>query len=89
MNDEKDDLVQQLDRNMDTVYDAVCVLNSAMTAIMRALPTETAAPVARYLDEILDSLPGEENPPEGLALETLRGWRNMAAKTAGLPRRRG
>lgn len=84
----KDDLVQELDRNMDTVYDSLYVLNATMTAIVQALQAESAAQVTRALDESIDGLSAEVNPPGTLAQATLAGWRNMAAKRAGLPSRR-
>ena len=84
----KDDLVQELDRNMDTVYDSLHVLNATMTAIVQALQTESAAQITRALDEGIDGLSAETNPPGTLAQATLAGWRNMAAKRAGLPSRR-
>lgn len=86
----KDDLVQELDRNMDTVYDSLYVLNATMTAIVQALQVESAAQVTRALDESIDGhgLSAEVNPPGTLAQTTLAGWRNMAARRAGLPSRR-
>ena len=84
----KDDLVQELDRNMDTVYDSLYVLNATMTAIVQALQAESAAQVTRALDESIDGLSAETNPPGTLAQATISGWRNMAAKRAGLPSRR-
>ena len=84
----KDELVQELDRNMDTVYDSLYVLNATMTAIVQALQVEAAAQVTRALDESIDGLSVEVNPPGTLAQTTLAGWRNMAARRAGLPSRR-
>lgn len=84
----KDELVQELDRNMDTVYDSLYVLNATMTAIVQALQVESAAQVTRALDESIDGLSAEVNPPGTLAQTTLAGWRNMAARRAGLPSRR-
>lgn len=84
----KDELVQELDRNMDTVYDSLYVLNATMTAIVQALQVESAAQVTRALDESIDGLSAEASPPGTLAQATLAGWRNMAAKRAGLPSRR-
>ncbi len=84
----KDDLVQELDRNMDTVFDSLYVLNATMTAIVQALQAESAAQVTRALDESIDGLSAEANPPGTLGQTTLVGWRNLAARRAGLPTRR-
>ncbi|MCG9079447.1 hypothetical protein [Laribacter hongkongensis] len=81
---EKDDLVQELNRNMDTVYDSLYVLNATMTAIVQSLHAESAAQVMHALDESLDSLSAEANPPGTLAQTALAGWRNLAARRAGL-----
>ena len=83
-----DDLLLELDRNMDTVYDSLHVLNATMTAIVQALQVESAAQVTRALDESIDGMSAEASPPGTLAQTTLAGWRNMAAKRAGLPSRR-
>lgn len=78
--------IQELNRDMDAVYDSLLVLNDAVTAIMKHLPAESAGPVTKCLDECLAE-PKGENPPGELAETTLRAWRNMAAKKAGLPRK--
>lgn len=77
-------LVQELDRNMDAVFDAVAVLNAAMSAIVQALPAEVATQVVQSLDQCLDALPEQRNPPGMTAQLTLNGWRNMAAQRVGL-----
>lgn len=76
--------VQELDRNMDAVFDALAVLNATMSAIVQSLPGEMASAVSRHLDQCLDALPQERNPPGMTAQLTLNGWRNMAAQRAGL-----
>jgi hypothetical protein len=81
----ENELLQDLDRSMDSVFDAVNVLMSAMSAIMKALPHDVAARVVPLLDEDLASHALERNPPKGLPLLALRAWRNQAAKLAGLP----
>ncbi len=77
--------VQEIDKEMDVVYDSVLVLNSAVTAIIKSLPYETAVSVVQSLDAVIAEIQEYENPPEGLPLATLHGWRNMAAKQAGVP----
>lgn len=76
--------VQELDRNMDAVFDALRVLNATMSAIVQSLPGEMAGAVTDSLDQCLDALPEENNPPGLTARLTLNGWRNMAAQRAGL-----
>lgn len=85
MTDEK--MLKELDRNMDRVFDAANVLNCAMTAIMNALPPESAALVVPQLDADLEGFADEDNPPDGMELLLLRTWRNQAARRAGLPGR--
>lgn len=84
MNQEK---LVELDHDMDTVWDSLLVLNTAMHAIVQALPADMSGAVARSMDASIDELPASENPPGDLATQTLYGWRNMAALKAGLPRR--
>lgn len=80
-------LLNELDRNMDSVYDALYVLNSAMAAIVQALPADTAAPVTQSLDRCIDALNEGQNRLDESARQTLFGWRNMAATRAGVPAR--
>ncbi|MGE1004189.1 hypothetical protein ACKZDW_00790 (plasmid) [Ralstonia syzygii subsp. celebesensis] len=84
----KDDLVQELDRNMDAVFDSLYALNATMSALVQALQAEPAAQVMRALDASIDGLSSEANPPGTLGQATLVGWRNMVAQRAGLPPRR-
>ena len=81
------ELVKELDRNMDDVFDNLNVINSAITAFAQVLQPEQAKLVVDSLDECLDSYDEEANPPSDLYQDTLRGWRNMAAMRAELPKR--
>jgi len=80
-------LVRELDRNMDTVYDSLYVLNAAMTAMVQSMPTAMAAQMVPRLDEVIDHLDEGANPPAEFHQMTLNGWRNMAAQISGLPKR--
>ena len=81
------DKVAELDRNMDTVFDAVAVLNATMQAIIKSLPADISVQIAQRLDPAIDALGQQPNPPGYMATMTLYGWRNMAAQQAGLPAR--
>lgn len=81
------DKVAELDRNMDTVFDAVAVLNATMQAIIQSLPADISVQIAQRLDPTIDALGLQPNPPGDMATMTLYGWRNMAAQRAGLPAR--
>jgi len=81
-------LVRELDRNMDTVFDSLYVLNSAMQAIVESLPPAVAAQAVPRMDAVIDGMNAEKNPPSEFHQLTLNGWRNMAAKLAGLPLRK-
>ena len=80
------ELVQELDRNMDSVFDNLYVLNAAMTAMVNALEPAAAAETVRHLDQSLGQMLGGQNPPGFQAIALLRGWRNMAATAAGTDR---
>ncbi|MGQ0711003.1 MAG: hypothetical protein ACT4NV_14800 [Rhodoferax sp.] len=83
----RDDLMQELDRNMDTVFDNLYVLNAAMTAMVKALAPATAAQFVQELDQTLDGFFEGRNPPGFVAHQTLLGWRNMAAAAARIEKR--
>lgn len=83
-----DALVKELDRNMDAVFDSLYVLNAAMAAIVQSLQPGPAAQVVQRLDEVIDGLADETNPPGRAAQLALHGWRNTAAKIAGAASRR-
>lgn len=79
--------IRELDRNMDTAFDSLFVLNTAVNAIISALPQESARQVVQSLDAGFDELLAEKRAFEPLCRETLLGWRNAAARLAGYPRR--
>lgn len=81
------ELVNELDRNMDTTFDNLNIINAAITAFAQTLQPAPAQQVAARLDETLDSYAKEVRPPSRFHQDILRGWRNMAAQRAGLPRR--
>ncbi len=78
-----DNLVNELDRNMDTVFDSLYVLNATMNAVVQSLQPQAATHVMRRLDEALDGMDYETNPPARFHRLVMNGWRNMAAQIAG------
>lgn len=78
-------LLQELDRNMDTVFDSLYVLNSVVAAIVQSLPTSSALQVVPALDAVLKEIQFEKNPLSDQHQMTLLAWRNAAANIAQLP----
>lgn len=77
-------LVAELDRNMDTVYDDLYVLNGVVDALVQALQPQAAARVTQLLDGLLDNMHLAENPPSASHQDRLRYWRNRAATSVGV-----
>lgn len=84
---EQNDL-QELNRNMDTVFDAIRVLNAAVSAMVKSLDPAAAATFACHMDEAIDALAQEQNPLGISAHQQIHSWRNQAGSFAGLPVRR-
>lgn len=84
----KDEHMVELDRNMDVVFDAVRVLNSAMSAMAASLGPEAAAAFVQHMDEAIDDLEREPAPLSLSARHQIHSWRNRAGLLAGLPVRR-
>ncbi|QOK96790.1 hypothetical protein HF909_10330 [Ralstonia pseudosolanacearum] len=82
---EKTDLTQELDRNMDAVFDNLLVLNTAMTAMVQSLDPKTAAGFAQKLDTAMSRMQLLQNRPGPAAWQQLHAWRNQAGSLAGLP----
>lgn len=80
--------LQELNRNMDDVFDAIQVLNTAMTAMVQSLEPKAAARFAQQLDEAIDGLGLQSNPPDSAARRQLYSWRNRAGSLVGLSSRR-
>lgn len=80
-------LLTELDKNMDTVFDSICVLNSVVAAIVQALPKASALQVVPALDAVMKDVEFEQNPLSDEHLKTLLSLRNAAAKLAHLPER--
>ena len=80
-------LIHELDRNMDTTFGGLLVLNLAMTALVKSLPEQSAAQFSRALDASLDHIGDSENPPALVHRQTLNAWWNLAAHKAGFPPR--
>lgn len=80
--------VDELDRNMDTVFDNLLAINTFITALAQSLDAETALAVAQRMDPHLDELGTMKNPPGAAGTNLVYGLRNMCAQRAGLPIRR-
>lgn len=75
-------LLQELDRNMDTVFDSLFILNQTMMAIVKSLPKSSALQVVPALDAVLSEIHLGKNPPAEHVQMTLKAWRNVAADIA-------
>lgn len=80
--------IDELDRNMDTVFDSLLILNSTVQALVECLPVEAAQNFVPRMDQMIDSMKHLQNPPDPYLLEKLFGWRNLAATLVKLPVRK-
>lgn len=83
MNDKE--LLAELDRNMDTVFDSLYVLNSVVAAIVESLPKPSALQVVPALDVVLKEIQFEKNPLSDEHLMQLLTLRDAAARIAQVP----
>lgn len=80
----KDEAVKELDRDMDTVFDSLYVINAVLHAVVQALRPADAEKAVLHLDAVIDGLDLESHPPAQYHREILYGWRNMTANIAGV-----
>lgn len=83
-----DKRVDELDRNMDAVFDNLLAINTFVTALAQSLEPQTALAVVQRMDPLLDKMKSLPNPPGVAGANLLFGLRNMSAQQAGLPIRR-
>lgn len=83
-----DKQVDELDRNMDAVFDNLLAINTFVTALAQSLEPQTALAVMQRMDPRLDEVSELLNPPGVAGANLLFGLRNMCAQQAGLPIRR-
>ena len=79
---------EETDRSIDVALDAIRTLNAAMTAMVQSLEPQAAAQVARRMEQAIDRLAQEPNPPGIVAWQQIHAWRNQAGSLAAFPLRR-
>lgn len=79
------ELLLELDKNMDMVFDSLNIVNSVVSAIVQSLPKSSALQVVTALDSTLKAMRLEANPVSDQQRMALRAWRNTAALIAKLP----
>ena len=79
------ELVKELDRNMDTVFDNLYVINAAMEALAQSLPPQSAALLVNHLDAALKTIGEGINPPSSFHQGLLVRWQLLAAQRAEQP----
>ncbi len=79
---------EEHDRSIDVSLDAIRTLNAAMTAMVQSLDPQAAAQFARRMDQAIDRLAQEPNPPGIGAWQKIHEWRNQAGSLAAFPLRR-
>ncbi|RJX32322.1 MAG: hypothetical protein C4516_04280 [Oxalobacter sp.] len=80
--------VEELDKNMDTVYDNLFVLNAVIGAMVNCLPLESAEAISRQLDQRIDGMRRDGTKLGPLGTQMMHAWRNEAARLAGIALRR-
>lgn len=80
--------IEELDRNMDTVFDNLLAINTFLEALAQSLDPSTAAGVVQRMDPRLDEAHLGANPPGVMGMNLLFGLRNCCARLAEVPIRR-
>lgn len=77
--------LESVDRDMDTAFDSLYVLNTTVQAIVESMPPGMALRVVPRMDAVIYTLHQELNPVGQFHRSVLIRWRNIAAHVAGLP----
>lgn len=77
--------LNELDRNMDTVFDTVFMLTLAMDAVVQSLPPAVAALAAERMSESLAQIARDKQVETSSFPGRLRAWRDAARLRASNP----